>query len=237
MVRLRVPSLPSGSVLFSQFVLPLARSYTLCSTSIEVFNEWAAYLGNNLVEYLCPLGNGGVADFSSSVCLPLGHTRGLFSIALSSMRSGNAEVVSRLFIKLTTPISFLSVLKTEVRRDSCLVGDEMNHNLLFCTGRSDSNPGKYKEGYGKLRSWVHSSLDLYKVCICRLALPMCGLTGQEHFWKWSFLSIKQSNFIAESIFKRKAKVIRTCGLEEQCIVRVRARAASNLMQSDQKYWA
>ncbi|CAM6105979.1 unnamed protein product [Calypogeia fissa] len=50
--------------------------------------------------------------------------------------------------------------------------DPLIANQIFFYSRSDNNPGRYKESYSKLRSWVHSSLDQYKNELLRILYPV-----------------------------------------------------------------
>ncbi|KAG6544504.1 hypothetical protein Mapa_014142 [Marchantia paleacea] len=50
--------------------------------------------------------------------------------------------------------------------------DPVIANQIFFYSRSDNNPGRYKEGFSKLRSWVHSSLDQYKNELLRILYPV-----------------------------------------------------------------
>ncbi|KAL2613132.1 hypothetical protein R1flu_024824 [Riccia fluitans] len=45
-------------------------------------------------------------------------------------------------------------------------------NQIYFYSRSDNSPGRYKEGFSKLRSWVHSSLDQYKNELLRILYPV-----------------------------------------------------------------
>lgn len=38
-------------------------------------------------------------------------------------------------------------------------------NYIMFYNSTESSPQRYIESYVKLREWIHSSLDLYKVCI------------------------------------------------------------------------
>lgn len=45
-------------------------------------------------------------------------------------------------------------------------------NQILRYSKSDTVPALYKEAYGKLRNWVHSSLDLYKNELLRILYPV-----------------------------------------------------------------
>ncbi|WCJ30379.1 Transcription initiation factor TFIID subunit 5 [Euphorbia peplus] len=45
-------------------------------------------------------------------------------------------------------------------------------NLLLAISQSEDTPARYHEEYGKLRSWSHSSLDLYKHELLRVLYPV-----------------------------------------------------------------
>ncbi|KAJ7521127.1 hypothetical protein O6H91_19G039200 [Diphasiastrum complanatum] len=53
---------------------------------------------------------------------------------------------------------------------SMLSPSVVNHILLY--SKSDNEASRYKEGYSKLRLWVHSSLDLYKNELLRILYPV-----------------------------------------------------------------
>jgi transcription initiation factor TFIID subunit 5 len=51
--------------------------------------------------------------------------------------------------------------------------------IMFYNSNETSSPQRYIESYVKLREWIHSSLDLYKVCVCvayvRVAMWGCDV--------------------------------------------------------------
>eukprot|EP00850_Spirogloea_muscicola_P003514 SM000014S00302 [mRNA] locus=s14:546230:551448:- [translate_table: standard] len=51
-------------------------------------------------------------------------------------------------------------------------GDVSIANSILFYNRSDSNPQRYREGYAKLRAWVHASLDLYKTELLHILYPV-----------------------------------------------------------------
>ncbi|GBG86240.1 hypothetical protein CBR_g41144, partial [Chara braunii] len=61
---------------------------------------------------------------------------------------------------------------SEAAGDRQLSLDTSIANHIYFFSRSDNGPGKYKENYGRLRSWVQSSLDLYKNELLRILYPV-----------------------------------------------------------------
>eukprot|EP00250_Pteridium_aquilinum_P012760 c20924_g1_i1 orf=85-2091(+) len=63
-------------------------------------------------------------------------------------------------------------LKSALNSTSSAKTDPDIANQILRYSKSDNVPMLYKEAYGKLRTWVHSSLDLYKNELLRILYPV-----------------------------------------------------------------
>lgn len=62
--------------------------------------------------------------------------------------------------------------KTAFNSTNSHVDPEIASQILSFSSELESSPAQYHEGYGKLRSWAYSSLDLYKHELLRVLYPV-----------------------------------------------------------------
>ncbi|CDP05651.1 unnamed protein product [Coffea canephora] len=62
--------------------------------------------------------------------------------------------------------------KTALNSTNSHVDPEIACQILSFSSELENNPAQYHEGYGKLRSWAYSSLDLYKHELLRVLYPV-----------------------------------------------------------------
>lgn len=71
----------------------------------------------------------------------------------------------------------------------------------FLSDRLENSPERYKNGYSKLRSWAHSSLDLYKVLQDLLHLSLRIIYFAITCIKWLILHLKCIFTTSKLVFK------------------------------------